>query len=110
MNKKEKIEHITSCGNVFADLGLKDADELFTRGLLGIEVIRILKQRGLKEHTDAAVFLDIDQSEASQLLNAEFNYFSEGRLMSFLNKLNYKVKMEISPLQEGEKPQQVIVV
>jgi predicted XRE-type DNA-binding protein len=38
-----------SSGNVFADLGLEDADELFTRGKIGIQVIRILKQRNLKQ-------------------------------------------------------------
>ncbi len=28
-----------SSGNVFADLGLDDVDELFTRGKIGIQVI-----------------------------------------------------------------------
>ncbi|MEH2297233.1 hypothetical protein [Nostoc sp.] len=37
-----------SSGNVFADLGLEDADELFTRGKIGIQVLRLLKQRNLK--------------------------------------------------------------
>jgi predicted XRE-type DNA-binding protein len=38
-----------SSGHVFADLELEDADELFTRGKTGIQVIRILKQRNLKQ-------------------------------------------------------------
>ncbi|WP_293119794.1 hypothetical protein [Okeania sp. SIO1I7] len=38
-----------SSGNVFVDLGLDDADELFTRGKIGIQVIRLLKQRHLKQ-------------------------------------------------------------
>jgi predicted XRE-type DNA-binding protein len=38
-----------SSGNVFADLGLTNADELFTRGQIGIQVLRLLKQRHLKQ-------------------------------------------------------------
>ncbi|TWH61856.1 hypothetical protein CAL7102_00534 [Dulcicalothrix desertica PCC 7102] len=30
-------------------LGLEDADELFTRGKIGIQVLRILRQRDLKQ-------------------------------------------------------------
>lgn len=110
MSEKEKIEYVTGSGNVFADLGLKDADELFTRGMLGIEIIRILKKRGLEKQKDVAALLDIDKSESSKLMNGEFNRFSEGRLIGFLNKLDYKVTMRISPLQKGEQPQQVVMV
>ena len=38
-----------SSGNVFADLGLEDVDELFTRGKIGINVLRLLNQRNLKQ-------------------------------------------------------------
>lgn len=109
MSEQEKIEYVTGSGNVFADLGLEDADELFTRGMLGIEIIRILRKRGLKKQKDVSVLLGIDKSEASKLINGEFARFSEGRLIGFLNKLNYKVTMRISPLQKGEQPQQVVM-
>jgi len=32
-------------GNVFANLGLEDAEELYTRTALGIQVMRILRER-----------------------------------------------------------------
>jgi predicted XRE-type DNA-binding protein len=38
-----------STGNVFADLGYSDAEELFTRGKIGIQVLRLLNQRNLKQ-------------------------------------------------------------
>jgi len=75
-----------------------------------IEIIRILKKRGLEKQKDVAALLDIDKSESSKLMNGEFNRFSEGRLIGFLNKLDYKVTMRISPLQKGEQPQQVVMV
>lgn len=40
------IEFEISTGNVFADLGLDDAEELYTRAGLGVQVMKILKERG----------------------------------------------------------------
>ena len=36
-------------GNVFADLGLEDADELFTRAQMGFHIYTILKDKKLKQ-------------------------------------------------------------
>jgi predicted XRE-type DNA-binding protein len=78
--------------NVFADLGLENADELFTRAQLGMQVFSIIKERGYKQ-IDAANILGITQSEISALGSGKFNRFSQERLISFLNKLDWKVKM-----------------
>ena len=69
-----------SSGNVFADLGLKDADELFTRGKIGIQVIRILKQRNLKQR-EVSQLLGIPQPEVSHLMDGEFQRLGEGKLL-----------------------------
>ncbi len=104
-----KDDFVKSCGNVFADMGLEDADELFVRAQLGAQIFRIFTKRGLKKQKDIAELLAIDKSEASRLMNADFNRFSEGRLMGFLNKLNYKITMRISPLRKGEQAQSVVM-
>ena len=75
-----------SSGNVFADIGLEDAEELFTRGKIGIHVIRILKQRNLKQN-EISQILGILQPEVSHLINGEFQRFSEGKLLFFLAAL-----------------------
>jgi len=72
-----------SSGNVFADLGLEDADELFTRGKIGIQVLRLLKQRHLKQR-EISDLLGISQPEVSHLMKGEFQQFSEGKLLIFL--------------------------
>jgi predicted XRE-type DNA-binding protein len=64
-----------SSGNVFADLGLEDADELFTRGKIGIQVLRLLKQRDLKQR-EISQLLGIPQPEVSHLMKGEFQRFS----------------------------------
>ena len=71
-----------SSGNVFSDLGLEDANELFTRGKIGIQVIRILKQRNLKRR-EISHILGISQLEVFHLMNGEFQRFSEGKLTAF---------------------------
>ena len=71
-----------SSGNVFSDLGLEDANELFTRGKIGIQVIRILKQRNLKQREISHIF-GISQLKVFHLMNGEFQRFSEGKLTAF---------------------------
>jgi predicted XRE-type DNA-binding protein len=79
-----------SSGNIFADLGLADADELFARGKIGIKVIRILKQRNLKQR-EISQLLGIPQLEVSHLMNGEFQRLGEGKLLIFLNRLDREI-------------------
>ena len=102
------IEFERGSGNVFADLGLEDADELYTRAALGAQVVNALKERGCTQ-AEAAKLLGIKQPEVSALMCARFHRFSQERLIGFLNKLNLKVTLHISRHQPGEPFQQVSV-
>ena len=73
--------------NVFADLALDNADELYTRAQLGMQIFTIIKERNYKQ-AEASQVLEIAQSEVSALCSGKFNRFSSDRLISFLNKLN----------------------
>ena len=89
-----------SSGNVFADLGLADADELFTRGKIGIQVLRLLKQRNL-EQREMSELLGIPQPEVSHLMNGEFQRFSEGKLLLFLKRLDTEITLHLRPRNGG---------
>ena len=102
------IEFERGSGNVFADLVLEDADELYTRAALGAQVVNALKERGCTQ-AEAAKLLGIKQPEVSALMCARFHRFSQERLIGFLNKLNLKVTLHISRHQPGEPFQQVSV-
>lgn len=102
------IEFERGSGNVFADLGLEDAEELYTRAALGAQVVNMLKARGCTQ-AEAAKLLGIKQPEVSALMCARFHRFSQERLIGFLNKLNLKVTLHISRHQPGEPFQQVSV-
>ena len=106
-DRKREIEFEKSSGNVFADLGLDDADELYARGMMGLKILDLLKERGLKKQKDIGALLEIKQPEVSLLMNGEFGRFSEARLMEFLKKLDHKVIIQITPRREGEPYQQV---
>jgi predicted XRE-type DNA-binding protein len=87
-------EFINGSGNIFTDLELDDADELFTRGKIGIQVIRLLKQRNLKQR-EIGELLGISQPEVSHLMNGEFQRFSDGKLISFLKRLDAEITLHI---------------
>ncbi len=101
MNNHQEIEFEQSSGNVFADLGLDNAPELFTRAQIGFHVYQILKQRNLKQR-EIAKLLGISQSDVSHLMNGHFSQFTTDKLLDFLKHLNMKVTISISPHQEGE--------
>jgi predicted XRE-type DNA-binding protein len=92
MNTEPKF--INGSGNIFTDLELDDADELFTRGKIGIQVIRLLKQRNLKQR-EIGELLRISQPEVSHLMNGEFQRFSDGKLISFLKRLDAEITLHI---------------
>jgi predicted XRE-type DNA-binding protein len=105
-NKEASIELEESSGNVFADLGLDDADELFTRSRLGYHVYRILIDRKLKQR-DIAALLSIKQPEVSHLMNGHFSRFTTDKLLEFLKRLDRKVTIRISPQKPGEPYQEI---
>jgi len=103
-----EIEFENSSGNVFADLGLDDADELYTRAALGAQVVNIIKDQGYTQ-AEMSKLLGIKQPEVSALMCAKFHRFSQERLIGFLNKLDLKVIIQISRHQRGEPFQQVSI-
>jgi predicted XRE-type DNA-binding protein len=93
-------------GNVFADLGLADADELLARAKIGFHVYKIVKDKELTQR-EIASRLGIKQPEVSHLMNGHFNRFTTDKLLDFLNRLDRKVTIRISPRQPGEPYQEV---
>jgi predicted XRE-type DNA-binding protein len=84
----QKIDFENSSGNVFADLGLEDANELYTRAALGAQVVTIIKDEGYTQ-AETSKLLGIKQSEVSALMCARFHRFSQERLIGFLNNAHH---------------------
>ena len=98
-----------SSGNVFADLGLEDADELFTRGKIGIQVLRLLKQRNLKQR-EISELLGIPQPEFSHLIKGEFQRFSEGKLLIFLKRLDTEITLHLRPRNGANQSAETVIL
>lgn len=106
--KKSKIEFEMGSGNVFADLGLKDADGLFARAQIGFCVYKIVKERKLKQR-EIAKLLGIAQPEVSHLMNGHYSRFTTDKLLDFLKRLDRTITIQISPHRPGEPYQQVAI-
>ncbi|MBM3566323.1 MAG: XRE family transcriptional regulator [Alphaproteobacteria bacterium] len=92
MSKKIAAER--SSGNVFADIGLPDADEALAKAELVRQIGNIIAQRRLTQAA-AARLLGVDQPKISALLHGRLAGFSTDRLIRFLNALGRDVKIVI---------------
>jgi predicted XRE-type DNA-binding protein len=87
---KNKIEE--SSGNVFADLGLPDAEELESKAQLAYRITEIIRGRHLTQ-AEAAELLGATQPIVSKLMNGQLHGFSLERLVRFLNALDRDVEI-----------------
>ena len=106
MTDRKHIEFEEGSGNVFADLGMENAQELAARAQIGFHVATLIKNRNLKQK-EAAQLLGIQQPDVSHLMNGHFNRFTTDKLLDFLRRLEQKVTIEISPHRAGEPFQEV---
>jgi len=104
--RRKQIKFEEGSGNVFADLGFKDADRLLARAQIGYHVFKILEQKKLKQREISGI-LGIAQPDVSHLMNGHFSRFTTDKLLDFLKRLDRKVTIEVSHHHKGEPYQQV---
>ena len=90
----KKIEFEESSGNVFEDLGLPDAKELYVKTQLAFKISTIVERRKLRQ-IQAAAMLGISQAKVSLLVNGKTDDFSIDTLMGFLTKLDQDVQIVV---------------
>ena len=91
----EQIQVHSSSGNVFADLGLANPDELMLKAELVNKIDELISARQLTE-TEAAELLGIDRSTLSALIRGKLSAFSTECLFRFLNALGSNVEIRIT--------------
>ena len=87
-----KIE--ISSGNVYADLGDSQADEMLVNARLAFKIGEIIKQRHLTQ-VEAADLLGLTQPKLSGLLRGQFRGVSEAKMLECLNRLGRDVQIVI---------------
>ncbi|HNQ56238.1 MAG: XRE family transcriptional regulator [Rhodocyclaceae bacterium] len=93
------VEVQRSSGNVFADLGLPDADKLKIKSGLVIEITQAVRKLGLTQE-EAARRMGITQPKVSGMMRGDFSNLSERKLMDCLNRLGYDIEIKVKPAAE----------
>lgn len=83
-----------SSGNVFADIGLSNAEEPLFKADLAIAITGIIQRRRLSQ-SSAAVIVGIDQPKVSALMSGDTRGFSADRLMKILTRLGQDVEIHV---------------
>lgn len=81
-------------GNIFADLGFDNPEEMETKAQLVSQINAIIKQRKLTQKK-AGELLGISQSRVSDLARGGLSGFSVDRLLRLLNKLDQEVEIVV---------------
>lgn len=100
--KKRVIDGVAvqrSSGNVFADLGLPDADKLKIKSGLVIEIRKAIRQQELTQQ-EAAKRMGITQPKVSDMMRGDFSNLSERKLMDCLNRLGYDIEIKVRPTSD----------
>ncbi len=90
----QEIKVQASSGNVFADLGLENSDELLVKAELARKISSIITKQYMTQ-AEAAELLGIDQPKVSALINGKLSGFSTVRLFRFLNALGRDVEIVV---------------
>jgi len=106
--KNGKRMVVRSSGNVFADLGLPNAEERKTKLRLAFEINQIIENRKLSQ-TEAARRLNINQPKISALSNYGIDGFSVERLMNFLTALDRDVDIVIRLKPKSKRAGRILV-
>ncbi len=94
------IEVQRSSGNVFADLGLPDAEKLKIKTGLVIEIRKAMRALGLTQQ-EAAKRMGVPQPKVSGMMRGDFTNLSERKLMDCLNRLGYDIEIKVRPASES---------
>jgi predicted XRE-type DNA-binding protein len=105
----EEISVQASSGNVFADLGLANPDEMLVKAELARKIGEIITKRHMTQ-TEAAELLGIDQPKISALMRGKLSGFSTVRLFRFLNALGRDVEIVVKVKPKSRSQAQTRVV
>ena len=105
---KKNKDYSVGSENIFADLGLPNADELLAKAELARQINAIIKNKNLTQ-VSAALLLGVDQPKISALNIGKLSGFSLERLFRFLNILDQTITIKVSPKTKSKKDADVVV-
>jgi predicted XRE-type DNA-binding protein len=100
MARKVKVD--VGSGNIFADLGLPDANTHFLKAQIVSEIYRLTNERKLTQ-AQAGKLMGITQPEVSRMFKGQFREYSVDRLMGFLTSFDRDVEIVVRPHKKRGK-------
>ena len=97
MSKIEK-----SSGNVYADLGVPDAEEMLVKAKLSMKIAEIIRLQKMTQ-TQAAQVLGMPQPKLSNMLRGRFRGISETKMLECLTRLGRDVQIVVKPSSKARK-------
>jgi predicted XRE-type DNA-binding protein len=105
MARKVKVD--VGSGNIFADLGLPDANTHFLKAQIVSEIYRLTNERKLTQ-ARAGKLMGITQPEVSRMFKGQFREYAVDRLMGFLTNFDRDVEIVVRPHRKGGKVGRII--
>lgn len=103
------IEIEEGSGNIYADLGIANADEMIVKAHLATKIGEIIEDQQWSQQ-QAAKVLGLPQSKLSRILRGQFRGVSESKMLDCLVRLGRDVKIVIGPARCTESTGQIAVV
>ena len=91
--KNDKGEVVIRSGNVFAQLGRPDADDLLRKARVMNVINDAIEARGLTQEA-AAAQTGLDQADVSRIVNGSVTRFSLDRLLTVVDRLGIPIVLE----------------
>jgi predicted XRE-type DNA-binding protein len=107
MTKKTVPTHEIGSGNIFADLGLPNAEEHQLKAALVVQLSRLIKERKLSQ-IDASKVLGIKQPDLSKILRGHYRGHSVARLMRMLTAFDQDVEITTRPHRKAGEAGRII--
>ena len=98
-----------STGNVYADLGHDEAEEMLVKAQLATKIGEIIKARKWTQQRAAEV-LGLSQPKLSKMLRGQFRGISEAKMLDCLARLGRDVQIVVGPARRRPSPGRVNVV
>lgn len=96
-------------GNIFADLGFENAEEMQFKAGLIYEIDQIIRTRRMTQ-TQAAKIIGMDQPTLSKMLRGQFLSLSVERLFEILNRLGRRVEVHIIATEDESERARTLLV
>ena len=107
MSRKLRIE--AGSGNIFADLGLPDAEELLLKAGIALQLQRLLRAKRLTQAA-AAKRIGVRQPDISNILNGRYRGYSVERMLLMLTGLGQDIEISIKPSSRPRKPGKIVLL